>query len=246
MSGQLENIKDYWTLRAEGYSSSVMDTIRTGKAKHWLDIINNHLEPGRKCRILDVGTGPGFFPMILGPEGHDITAVDYTQAMLDEAKANCDAAGIDATFLRMDAQSLDFPDESFDVVISRNLVWDLEDPEKAYREWMRVLKRGGKMMLFDANHYLYLYDREYEEADRSNPERTEHTDVGGVDVRIMRDIARDLPLSRERRPQWDTDLLIEMGVQKLCLETDGRDSYKINVDGKEIYLPYSFFICATK
>lgn len=246
MSGQLDCIEDYWTQRAEGYSESVLDTIESGRSEHWLGIINKHLDGKKGLRVLDVGCGPGFFPIILGREGHHVTAVDYTEAMLDEARENCRTRGIKAEFFRMDAQALDFEDASFDLVISRNLIWNLEDPEKAYHEWFRVLRDGGKLMLFDGNHYLHLYDKEYAEAEKERSGPGEHPHIGNVDTNVMKEIAKTLPLSRERRPQWDVNLLIEMGVQNLSLETDGRDSFKVDVGGKTIYLPFSFFICATK
>lgn len=211
-----------------------------------MGIINKHLDGGKELRVLDVGCGPGFFPIILGREGHHVTAVDYTEAMLDEARENCRTMGVEAEFRRMDAQDLEFDDCSFDLVISRNLIWNLEDPEKAYREWFRVLRDGGKLMLFDGNHYLHLYDREYAEAEKDRSEPEAHTHIGNVDTNIMKEIARSLPLSRERRPQWDVNLLIEMGVQNLVLETDGRDSFKVEEGGRTVYLPFSFFISATK
>ena len=92
MNSHLGDIEDYWTMRAEGYSASIMDTIESGRSNHWLDIINSHLDSEGPLRVLDIGTGPGFFPIILGREGHKVTAVDYTQAMLDEAEAHCRAA----------------------------------------------------------------------------------------------------------------------------------------------------------
>ena len=49
----------------------------------------------------------------------------------------------------MDAQALEFEDESFDVIISRNLTWNLEKPWQAYREWYRVLKPGGHIMILE-------------------------------------------------------------------------------------------------
>lgn len=60
----------------------------------------------------------------------------------------------------MDGQNLEFADGTFDVVISRNLTWNLENPQKAYSEWQRVLKEGGVLLNFDANWYGYLYDAE--------------------------------------------------------------------------------------
>ena len=235
MESNLEEIEGYWTLRADGYSETVLEQIEDGRYRHWLGIIEKHLPEGGSLRILDVGCGPGFFPIILGREGHSVTAVDYTEAMLDQARENCSRYGVEAVFERMDAQHLEFDDDSFDVVISRNLVWDLESPRDAYREWLRVVRPGGKLMVFDGNHYLYIYDREYAEVH-----------MNGVDASIMERIAENLPLSRERRPQWDVDNLIEMGAKNIVVDTDGRDSYRIDVGGETLYLPGSFFICVTK
>ena len=113
-------------------------------------------------KILDVGTGPGFFPVILARAGYAVTAVDYTPGMLKKAGENLkkyagDRAG-EVTLLRMDAQDLSFADETFDVVLLRNLTWNLENPEQAYRKWYCVLKPGGILLNFDANWYGYLYD----------------------------------------------------------------------------------------
>ena len=63
----------------------------------------------------------------------------------------------------------EFEDESFDVIISRNLTWNLPHPEMAYKEWLRVLKKGGKLLNFDANWYGYLYDDKKREAHRERP-----------------------------------------------------------------------------
>ena len=134
-------------------------------------------------KILDIGTGPGFFPMILSEAGYTVTAVDYTEEMLEKAKENLGKYtkyGLErVTLQRMDAQNLEFADETFDVVISRNLTWNLEKPEQAYQEWMRVLKPGGVLLNFDANWYGYLYDerkRERNEADRKKVEEQQLDD----------------------------------------------------------------------
>lgn len=240
---RLDDVRDYWTKRSRGYSESVSESIDSGRSDHWLNIIREHID-GQGLRILDVGTGPGFFPVILGRDGHSVVGIDCTRGMLDQAIINCEKYGVEAEFQQMDAQNLDYPDGTFDVVISRNVVWNLENPVGAYREWLRVLKDGGKLMVFDGNHYLYLYDEEFKEA--GGDRESNHPSINGVDPEIMRRIAEDLPLSRHRRPQWDMDALIELGVQRLVLETDGRDSCRLDKDGETIYIPFSFFICATK
>mgnify|MGYP000482475991 FL=1 len=48
--------------------------------------------------------------------------------------------------------NLEYEDESFDVVITRNLTWTLPDVDKAYKEWHRVLRKGGVLLNYDANY----------------------------------------------------------------------------------------------
>ena len=75
--------------------------------------------------------------MILAEAGYHVTAIDYTPGMLEKAAENAAARNLsekraDIEFKRMDAQALEFEDESFDVIISRNLTWNLPShPEMA-------------------------------------------------------------------------------------------------------------------
>lgn len=48
-----------------------------------------------------------------------------------------------------DAENLSFDDESFDAVISRHLLWTLPNPKKAVEEWVRVVRRGGRVIAID-------------------------------------------------------------------------------------------------
>ena len=84
--------------------------------------------------------------------------------MLMEAKKNAGEAADRIRFLEMNAEALDFEDAAFDVVISRNLTWNLPHPDAAYAEWARVLKPGGLLLNFDANWYAYLFDEKAQAA----------------------------------------------------------------------------------
>lgn len=157
-------------------------------------------------KILDIGTGPGFFPMILSEAGYTVTAVDYTEEMLEKAKENLGKYtkyGLErVTLQRMDAQNLEFADETFDVVISRNLTWNLEKPEQAYQEWMRVLKPGGVLLNFDANWYGYLYDEEKKEAYEADRKKVEEQQLD--DHYLCTDIDRMETLrARCRSLRWN-------------------------------------------
>ena len=176
----LSEIESYWTTRAEGYSEINHKELNGMQKGAWLEVLKGQFPEKAKdeIKILDIGTGPGFFPVILAEAGYKVTAVDYTQEMLDTAKRNAGNLCERISFYKMDAQNLEFEDDVFDVVISRNLTWNLKDPKRAYEEWCRVLKPGGKLLNFDANWYGYLYDEEkrlsYEE-DRKSVE-SEHLD----------------------------------------------------------------------
>ena len=63
MESNLDKIEGYWTLRADGYSETILEQIEDGRYRHWLGIIEKHLPDGNNLRILDVGCGPGFFPI---------------------------------------------------------------------------------------------------------------------------------------------------------------------------------------
>ena len=162
-----ENIH-YWTHRAPGYSGVNQEELATDQKRVWGRTIQERIAarfPGRKpgsIRVLDVGTGPGFFAIILARMGYQVTAVDYTASMLEEARRNAGALADKIAFLQMNAEELMFADHSFDVLVTRNVTWNLHDPEKAYSHWTRVLAPGGLLLNFDANWYRYLWDEEAE------------------------------------------------------------------------------------
>jgi SAM-dependent methyltransferase len=240
----LEDIKNYWTIRAEGYSRSVLEELEKEKVERHLSVIRRYAGDRKPLDILDIGCGPGFFPILMGKEGHNVTAVDYTETMLEMAKSNSEKFGINCTFMRMDAQGLDFEDGSFDLILSRNLIWDLEKPRKAYEEWLRVLKPGGKMIIFDGNYYLHLHDENYAKIESKKDVTKSHSNLMGVDTNIIKEIARNLPLSKEHRPQWDVNTLVELGAKAIHVET--HDSSKVETAKGMVSLPHSFLICAEK
>ena len=224
----LQEIASYWGTRAEGYSEVNEKELAGSQREAWLHVLEEQFPEKKKeeMKILDIGTGPGFFPMILSEAGYTVTAVDYTEEMLEKAKENLGKYtkyGLErVTLQRMDAQNLEFADETFDVVISRNLTWNLEKPEQAYQEWMRVLKPGGVLLNFDANWYGYLYDEEKKEAYEADRKKVEEQQLDDhylcTDIDRMENIARQVPLSAMERPAWDTKVLESIGV--CSIQTD--------------------------
>ena len=218
----LEENKVYWTGRASGYSEVNRLELRTAQRQKWKDCLHAELArqfPDRafaELRVLEVGTGPGFFAILLRELGCDVTAIDLTPAMLAEAKENAGSMANEIHFMEMNAEALSFADGSFDAVVSRNLTWNLPHPDRAYAEWARVLKPGGLILNFDANWYAYLFDHDAQaayEQDRLNSAAQGAGDQNvGENFDIMEDIARRVPLSGIRRPDWDLQQLSELGL----------------------------------
>ncbi len=103
------------------------------------------LEPG--ARVLDVATGNGAVLLAvarrLGSDGQ-VTGVDLSAGMLQEAERAAKADGLVNVELRkMDAEHLEFPDQTFDAVLCAHALFLFPNQEAALREMHRVTKPGG-------------------------------------------------------------------------------------------------------
>lgn len=221
----LEAVEQYWNVRADGYCQTNLEELNSFKRQAWIDLINEYApkKPGKKLKVLDIGTGPGFLAIIMADCGHEVTAIDYTEGMLQRAVNNAGRYHQHIDFKRMDAHNLEFEDNTFDLIISRNLTWNLERPHEAYREWHRVLAFGGRLLNFDANWYLHVHDHEkrraYEEDRKKAREKGFKDHYIHTDTKAMEAIAKSLPLSREYRPQWDTREMLKIGFKKIWIDT---------------------------
>ena len=221
---QQEN-KAYWDNRAAGYSQVNQTELDTEQHQIWRNELVCQIgkifpqKLPEETNILEVGTGPGFFAIILAEAGYRITAVDYTPAMLNQAQANAGKLAGKIAFLEMDAEALQFEDHCFDVVVSRNLTWNLPNPEQAYKEWIRVLAPGGLLLNFDANWYAYLFDpaerAAYEQGRRNTAQAHIKDEYLCTEIDVMERLARKAPLSCIKRPDWDIGLLASLGMGQI-------------------------------
>ncbi|WP_147535970.1 class I SAM-dependent methyltransferase [Bacillus marasmi] len=101
----------------------------------------------RKQKILFVGVGTGADLELIDFSGLDITAIDYSPAMLEKARTKFKNSKIN--FLEMDAQNLEFNNNSFDYIIASLIISVVPDAKKCFLEMTRVLKPEGEIIIFD-------------------------------------------------------------------------------------------------
>lgn len=111
----------------------------------------------RGLRVLEIGCGIGTDGAQFAKAGADYTGVDLTEAAIELARKRFQMAGLQGEFRVADAEHLEFPDDSFDVVYSHGVLHHTPDIEAALREIRRVLKPGGRaiVMLYHRGSYNY-------------------------------------------------------------------------------------------
>ena len=140
-------IRNYWDWRSAtfGLDADKSDAV----AGRWASVFRELTVDVPGKRALDVGTGTGQLALYLAGAGFDVTAVDLSESMISYARRNASTRGFDIDFRVGDAEALGFENDVFQVVVSRNLLWTLPNPEKAILEWRRVLAPGGRLVVSD-------------------------------------------------------------------------------------------------
>src|SRR5258706_11213679 len=145
-----QQVAAHWDRRAAHFDEDFGHSIRTpGERAAW-DRILELVVPSRDALdALDVGSGTGFLSFELAARGHRVTGVDFAPAMIARARGKAAALGVAVRFEEADAERLPFASASFDLVISRHLLWTLPHPEAAIDEWIRVLRPRARLVVVD-------------------------------------------------------------------------------------------------
>lgn len=111
----------------------------------------------KNLRVLEVGCGLGTDGAQFAKAGADYTGIDLTEAAVDLARRRFELFNLPGNFCVADAEGLDFPDNSFDLVYSHGVLHHTPDTAAAIREVHRVLRPGGRavVMLYHRDSYNY-------------------------------------------------------------------------------------------
>ena len=112
--------------------------------------------------VLDVGCGYGMnFPYLTN--ARSITGIDFSSVMLNKAREVTRGAAVKVDLREGDAEALEFPDNSFDTVISTLSTCSFYNPIKALQEIRRVCKPNGKILLIEHGRSTWEWVGRYQD-----------------------------------------------------------------------------------
>ncbi|MGV9842823.1 class I SAM-dependent methyltransferase [Streptomyces fungicidicus] len=112
----------------------------------WAERLRDWL-PERAGDVLDLGCGTGSLALLAAGQGHRVTGVDRSPAMVALAREKL--GGRDAVFLVGDAAAPPVGEERYDTVLVRHVLWTLPEPDRALRHWRDLLRPGGRLVLVE-------------------------------------------------------------------------------------------------
>ena len=146
----IEEARAVWDAEAATFDDEPDHGLRDPATRAaWRDLLLGHLPPA-PARVADLGCGTGTLAVLLAEEGYDVTGVDVSPAMIVRAERK--AAGR-ARFAVGDAADPDLPAGSFDVVLSRHVLWALPDPAAGLARWVELLAPGGRLVLVEGRWF---------------------------------------------------------------------------------------------
>lgn len=109
-------------------------------------------------KVLDLGCGEGYGSYILKEYAKEVTGVDISEEAIKEATKTHKAKNLKyQTINNIEKESLPFKDNSFDIVISFQVVEHIKNTDKYFKEINRVLKYGGTLILITPNKKVRLF-----------------------------------------------------------------------------------------
>ena len=131
-----QQVAAHWDRRASHFDEDFGHSIRTAAERAAWDRILDLVLAGRgHLDALDAGCGTGFLTLELAARGHHVIGVDFAPSMIAEARGKAAELGVSSVrFEEADAEQLPIMPSSFDLVISRHLLWTLPHPEAAIDE----------------------------------------------------------------------------------------------------------------
>ena len=220
-----DEIKSYWSARSATFDKQVGHEIFSeAERRAWLRLIEAHLGPANGREALDLATGTAVMAHLLADLGFRVTGLDWSEEMLARARAKAKERGRDIRFMLGDAEFTTLPDASTDVIVTRHLVWTLVDPAAAFAEWRRVLRPGGRLLVFDGDFVRPTLPGRIVRAVAAAGERLGIGGGGAVDrvaielQEVHRSILARLPFADGARAPEVAGMLADAGFEAVSID----------------------------
>jgi ubiquinone/menaquinone biosynthesis C-methylase UbiE len=121
-----------------------IDKLRWSDNERWAEKTFYDLPGDGRTKLLDAGCGMGVFTRYYARKGFDVDAVDLTENAVRLTTESLRLFGLKARVRQASVESLPFPDDTFDYIVSNGVIHHTPETEKAVAEFFRVLKPGGR------------------------------------------------------------------------------------------------------
>jgi SAM-dependent methyltransferase len=148
-----------------------LDSRWNANASYWVQIIREHRDKYRNeltdpaildaigavdsLAVLDAGCGEGYLARLLARRGATVTGIDFSTKQIEAARSQNVMDGLAVRFDVGDVATLPYGDATFDLVVCNHLMNDLQDPTETIREFARVLRSGGRLIILMLHPCFY-------------------------------------------------------------------------------------------
>ena len=112
----------------------------------------------RQGRVLEIGCGTGGLLVASARSGLSIVGVDIASRWLVVARRRLTDQRLTVPLLAAEAERLPWPDCSFDTIVADSVLEHLDDPARAFAEWRRVVRPGGRLIVWSPNRFTVATD----------------------------------------------------------------------------------------
>jgi SAM-dependent methyltransferase len=147
VSDPLDETRALWDDEAQTFDEAADHGLRDPAVRAAWRTLMLDLLPPAPARVADLGCGTGTLALLLTEEGYDVTGVDVSPEMVRRARAK--APGVE--FVEADAAAPPLDRASYDVVLSRHVLWAMPDPAAALARWQDLLTPGGRLVLVEGS-----------------------------------------------------------------------------------------------
>lgn len=164
MSTRAPSVSDPWEVNASFW----IRVIREGRDRYRTELtdlaVTKAIGSPKGLSVLDAGCAEGYLSRMLAKAGATVTGIDFSAPLIAAAKEMNLTDRLPITFDEGSVYDLPYADDTFDLVICNHLINDLQDPAEPIREFARVLRQGGRLIILMLHPCFYNAHAERDQA----------------------------------------------------------------------------------